>query len=90
MYKLISSRGHAAYDVNTYVCDKVTDLYRIRGLNMGDRCYVIYEYATYIVDGSGNWVKMNIGSGTVAPDNPTSVTSIFGQGTMGDIIFGEE
>jgi hypothetical protein len=90
MYKLISSRGQRAYDVNTYVCDRVTDLYRIRGFNMGDRCYVIYEYATYIVDSSGNWVKMRIGSGTVTPDDPTAMTSVFGEGIMGDIIFGEE
>lgn len=87
MYKIVSSRGRAAYDINTYVCDTVEDMSRIIGRNMGDRCYVIHEYATYIVDGSGNWVKLKIYLSN--NDSPTASSSIFGEGVMGDLIFGE-
>lgn len=88
MIKLISSKGKMTYDTNIYVCDNTSDLYQIYGYHFGDMCYVIHENATFIVDGAGKWIKMNANSSTVAPGTaPTS--SVFGEGIMGDLIFGE-
>ena len=84
MYKLLSSGGKASYDVNTYICDTETDLDNILGKAMGDRCYVIEEYATYVVNGAGNWVKLPTGS----TEPTTSMSSVFGRGVIGQIIFG--
>jgi hypothetical protein len=53
MYKILSSGGRASYDVNTYICDTEAELLTIPYKAMGDRCFVIEEYATYVVNSAG-------------------------------------
>ena len=84
MYKILSSGGRASYDVNTYICDTEAELLTIPYKAMGDRCFVIEEYATYVVNGAGQWLKLP--NNTTEPI--TSMSSVFGRGVIGQIIFG--
>lgn len=45
--------------IKDFVCDKKDELSKIilRTTLMGSSCYVIEEDVTYILDGSGKWVK---------------------------------
>jgi hypothetical protein len=77
---VVSNSGKTAYGVNRYLVDTVDDLMLLNTANLypGSTAFVIDSSATYMLNSSKVWVKVNLsggsGGGSGEGDLPDNIT----------------